>query len=57
LAGRNYETLSSETLAELEGNTTMMIVDHRPTTLGICDEVWRLDGGMLKRVSVDEHVA
>lgn len=54
---RNSEALVSETLAALKGKTTIMIVTHRPATLGICDEVWRLDGGTLKRVSVDEHVA
>lgn len=54
---RNSEALVSETLAALKGKTTIMIVTHRPATLGICDEVWRLDGGRLKRVLVDEPVA
>lgn len=54
---RKSEALVSETLAALKGKTTIMIVTHRPATLGICDEVWRLDGGTLKRVSIDEHVA
>jgi ABC-type multidrug transport system fused ATPase/permease subunit len=54
---RNSEALVSETLAALKGKTTIMIVTHRPATLGICDEVWSLDGGTLQRVLVDEHAA
>jgi ABC-type multidrug transport system fused ATPase/permease subunit len=41
------ELLIRETLAELRGRTTVIIVAHRMSTLDICDRIMVIDGGRL----------
>jgi len=41
------ELLVGQTLEELKGNTTIILIAHRPATLGICDRIFRVTKGVL----------
>ncbi len=47
------ELLVKQTLDELVGTATMLIVAHRPTTLEVCTKVLRLSGGAIQEISGD----
>ena len=44
------ELLVKQTLNELVGTATMLVVAHRPTTLEVCTKVLRLSGGVIQEV-------
>lgn len=44
------EALVAQSIAELKGKTTVLMVTHRPATLKYCDAVWRLNHGKLRLV-------
>ncbi len=44
------EALIAQSIAELKGKTTVLMVTHRPATLKYCDAVWRLSHGKLRLV-------
>lgn len=41
------ELLVGQTLAELKGKVTIVLIAHRPATLGICDRIFRVTKGLL----------
>jgi ABC-type multidrug transport system fused ATPase/permease subunit len=50
------EELLTETLAEMHGRVTMLLVAHRPATVRICDRVLRVRGRRTEPVSHREAV-
>jgi ATP-binding cassette subfamily B protein len=50
------EMLVQETLQELKGDVTMIIVAHRLTTLSICDRIVVLQGGRVSAVGTYEEL-
>jgi ABC-type multidrug transport system fused ATPase/permease subunit len=45
------ERLMRQTLQELKGSTTVLLVAHRPTTLEVCDRAFRIHQGKV----IEEH--
>ncbi|MDE8653186.1 ABC transporter ATP-binding protein [Novosphingobium sp. H3SJ31-1] len=41
------EKLVTQTLQELRGRTTIVLIAHRPTTLEVCDRIFEMDAGVL----------
>ncbi|QIG79540.1 ABC transporter ATP-binding protein [Stakelama tenebrarum] len=54
---RNSELMVGQTLEELKGHTTIVLIAHRPATLGICDRIFRVEHGVLTETPVSQHVA
>jgi ATP-binding cassette subfamily B protein len=50
------EELLTDTLAEMRGQVTMLLVAHRPATIRVCDRVYRLVDGVLQPVSHQDAV-
>jgi ABC-type multidrug transport system fused ATPase/permease subunit len=48
------EELIQQSLRELRGSTTLVVVAHRPSTLTLCDRILRLENG---RLVADERTA
>ena len=46
------EHLIAQTLAELKGAVTIILVAHRPATLGVCDHVLRVVQGCVTKVAI-----
>ncbi|NCY16348.1 MAG: ABC transporter ATP-binding protein [Actinobacteria bacterium] len=46
------ELLIKQTLSELKGSVTMIVVAHRPTTLEVCSKILRLSGGDIEEISL-----
>ena len=44
------EMLVGQTLAELKGETTILLVAHRPATLALCDRIFEVRHGRLKEL-------
>ena len=44
------EILMCQSLRDMKGHKTVIIVSHRPAALDICDRIFRLDGGHLSEV-------
>lgn len=44
------ERLIKNTLTELAGSATVLVVAHRPTTLEVCSKIFQLGGGDLRQV-------
>jgi ABC-type multidrug transport system fused ATPase/permease subunit len=51
------ETLVQQSLTELHGRTTLIIVAHRISTLGICDKLMVLREGRLEAFAAPDEVA
>lgn len=45
------EQLVAQTLADLRGRVTTVIVAHRPATTAICDRIFRIEGGQAVQVA------
>jgi len=49
------ELLIKQTLNELVGSATMLVVAHRPTTLEVCTKVLRLSGGVIEEITLTQR--
>jgi ABC-type multidrug transport system fused ATPase/permease subunit len=45
------EELIRQTLEELKGTTTLVVIAHRPSTLRICDRVFQVEKGTVREVA------
>lgn len=49
------ELLISQTLEELKGSVTILLIAHRPVTLEVCDRVFRVSRGIVTEIPVAER--
>ena len=47
------EELIRQSLEEIKGTTTLIIIAHRPSTLRVCDRVLRVSGAMVSELAQD----
>lgn len=52
---QHSEALIGQTLEELKGRTTIVLVAHRPATLQICDRIFELKQGVLRDTALTAH--
>lgn len=51
------EALISQTLAELKGSATIILIAHRPATLELCDRILEVRYGVLTELPTQTHAA